>query len=404
MLCSMQRGSIYKKNGAWHLRYRVNEIGPDGLPRRREITKRIAPVDDDHRSKSDVRDIAEDLLAKENRGGLAEGSLRLGDFVDRYFLPFIKERKKASTYRFYEVTVDNHVRAALGELRLREVQTVHVQRMLDGIKLSHPSLQRIKTAASAVMSHAIRLGFIVGANPVHEAKPEGTRSEFEGYAYTWKEVQAMLEQLDEPSRTLVATAAFTGLRESELRGLMWEDYSGEELFIRRAVWRKNVGDVKTAESKSRVPVVAPLARLLDAHRKRDGKFKWMFSGPRGFSIDTHNLVARTIRPALGDSWQGWHAFRRGLMGILFDAGVDVEIAKTILRHSDSAVTRRHYLVLKSEREGKKAMKKLEKVLSVPSRKLSRKTSPSAPKRDRRTPSKPRISGVQHPAQTRVDVS
>lgn len=397
MLTGMQRGSIYKKNGAWHLRYRVNEIGPDGQPQRREITKRLASVDDDHRSKSDVRDIAEDLLAKEHRGGLAEGSLRFADFVDRYFLPSVKERKKASTYKFYRDTIDNHVRPALGELRLREVQTVHVQRMLDGIKLSHPSLQRIKTAASAVMSHALRLGFITGSNPVHEAKPEGTRSEFEGYAYTWKEVEAMLGKLEEPARTVVAVAAFTGIRESEIRGLQWEDYSGQELFIRRAVWRKNVGDTKTPESKSRVPVVTPLARLLDAHRKRDGKFKWIFSGPRGFALDTHNLVSRSIRPALGDKWQGWHAFRRGLMGILFDAGIDVEVAKTILRHSDSAVTRRHYLVLKSEREGKKAMQKLSRI-------LSRKKLPSAPKPSRPTPSKSAVYAGPRPAQEPVDVS
>jgi hypothetical protein len=37
----MQRGTIYQRHGAWHLRYRVYEIGPGGKPRRREITKRL---------------------------------------------------------------------------------------------------------------------------------------------------------------------------------------------------------------------------------------------------------------------------------------------------------------------------------------------------------------------------
>ncbi len=245
----MQRGHIYKRHGAWHLRYRVDEIGPDGQPRRREITKRLAAVDDDHRSKKDVEDEAERLLAQASRGGSAEGSLSVKDFVDRYFLPFVEARKKASTHKFYRDTLKNHVTPALGDLRLREVGTVHVQRMLDAINLSHPSLQRIKTAASAVMSHALRLGFVTGANPVHEAKPEGTRSEFEGHAYSWADVQWMLDKLNEPSRTIVAVAAFTGLRESEIRGLQWPDYSGEELFVRRAVWRKSVGDVKTQESE-----------------------------------------------------------------------------------------------------------------------------------------------------------
>jgi len=381
----MQRGSIYKKNGSWHVRFRVDEIGEDGLPRRREITKRLAPVDDNHRSKAHVRDYADREVAKANKGGSAEGSLQFKIFVENYYLPSllaaIKDHKKhASTHKFYRDTLALHVTPAIGHIRLRDLETVHVQRMLDGIVLSQNSLERIKSAASAVMSYAIRLGYIKGGNPVHDAKPDGTPSDFEAYSYSWNEVQEMLGLLDEPARTVVAVAAFTGIRESELRGLKWEDFTGNELFIRRGVWRRDVGLTKTKESKARVPVVAPLRKMLEAHRKLYGKFQWIFAGPRGFALDTHNLVARVIKPAVGDRWHGWQAFRRGLMGILFGAGIDVEIAKVILRHSDSAVTRRHYLVLKSQREARAAMKKLEKVLVVPSRKLSRKKKPSMPER------------------------
>jgi integrase len=370
----MQHGHVYKRHGSWHLRYRLDEIGPDGQPRRREVTKRLAAVDDNHRSKKDVEDEVQRLLAKAGRGGSAEGSLPLKDFIDRYFLPFVAARKKASTHKFYKDTLKNHITPALGGVKLRDVGTVHVQRMLDAIDLSHPSLQRIKTAASAVMSHALRLGFLTGANPVHEAKPEGRRSDFEGHAYTWADVQSMLADLEEPARTVVAVAAFTGLRESEIRGLQWVDYSGEELFVRRSVWRKAVGEVKTPESKSRVPVITPLRKLLDAHRRQNGKHEWMFAGPKGFALNLDNLTKRDIRPALGERFKGWHAFRRGLVGILFDAGVDVEVAKTILRHSDSSVTRRHYLVLKSQNEGREAMEKLEKVLTVRDKRGTGKTS------------------------------
>jgi len=110
----MQSGHIYKRHGSWHLRYRVDEIGPDGQPRRREITKRLAAVDDDHRSKKDVEDEAERLLAKAKKGGTAEGSLPVKDFVGRYYLPFILARRTASTHKFYRDTLKNHVTPALG--------------------------------------------------------------------------------------------------------------------------------------------------------------------------------------------------------------------------------------------------------------------------------------------------
>jgi intergrase/recombinase len=81
-------------------------------------------------------------------------------------------------------------------------------------------------------------------------------------------------------------------------------------------------------------------------------------------LNLDNLTKREIRPVLAERFKGWKPFRSGLVGILFDAGVDVEVAKVILRHSDSSVTRRHYLHLKSQKQGKAAMKKLERTLAL----------------------------------------
>jgi hypothetical protein len=46
----------------------------------------------------------------------------------------------------------------------------------------------------------------------------------------------------------------SGLRESEIHGLQWPDYTGEELFVRRAVQRTAINQTKTPESKAVVPV------------------------------------------------------------------------------------------------------------------------------------------------------
>ena len=124
------------------------------------------------------------------------------------------------------------------------------------------------------------------------------------------------------------------------------------------LWRNQTQD------KARVPVIAPLRKLLDEHRRQNGKHEWIFSGEKGFSLNLDNLAKRVIRPALGKRFRGWQPFRKGLVSILFDAGVDVEIAKTILRHSDSSVTRRFYLVLKSQQEGKAAMQRIEETLAL----------------------------------------
>ena len=58
-----------------------------------------------------------------------------------------------------------------------------------------------------------------------QAGADGTKKKFKGVAYTLNVIQDMLEKIPEPVRTVCATAAFTGLSASELRGLRWTDYN-----------------------------------------------------------------------------------------------------------------------------------------------------------------------------------
>jgi integrase len=379
----MQRGSLRRKSGAWHVRYRVTEVGADGQPCRRLVTKRVAPINDEYRSPRDVWPLADTVVAQETNGGMAEGSLSLSDFVTKFFLPFIKAKRSASTLRFYRDTIKRHVTPVIGELRLRELQTVHVQRLLDATDLSHGSLLRIKTSVSAVMSHARRLGFVIGANPAQGAKAEGRRTDFEGHAYSLDDLQHFLSKLEEPARTVIGLAAFTGLRESEIRGLRWDDYNGTELQVRRGVWRTYTNKTKTPESKAVVPVIKPLQKMLDAHRLRNGAHDWIFAGEKKhFALNLDNLARRSIIPSVGERWHGWHGWRRGLATILFDLGVDPEVASKILRHADSATTRRHYIVLESRKHGRAAMKKLESLVA--------QTWPSPKRKSSKSPRKQRL--------------
>ena len=99
------------------------------------------------------------------------------------------------------------------------------------------------------------------------------RAGSEGSAYSVEEISLMLKVLPEPAATIVATAAYTGLRLGELRGLVWEAYTppADEdslgcVFVTRSVWRSSIGEPKTQKSKAPVPVIPQLADRLAAHR------------------------------------------------------------------------------------------------------------------------------------------
>ena len=181
----------------------------------------------------------------------------------------------------------------------------------------------------------------------------------------------MLELLPEPARTIVLTAAFTGLRKSELRGLTWGSYSGEQLSVDRSVWNGTTSEPKTKRSRSPIPVVRSLAEALEAHRLRAGILAQatlpIFQAGNGKPLNLDNIVRRVIAPAIEKCvkcgkaesahpteghlfeldktlcWHGWHAFRRGLATNLHTLGVADKDIQAILRHSTIGLTQNVYI-------------------------------------------------------------
>ena len=104
--------------------------------------------------------------------------------------------------------------------------------MLDAIardnpKLSQNSLKHIKHFLTGIFTFAVQRG-LRDANPMRDvAIPKGASSKGT-HAYAPDEIVSMMEVLPEPARTVVAAAAFTGLRRSELRGLQWGDIDGNQ--------------------------------------------------------------------------------------------------------------------------------------------------------------------------------
>jgi integrase len=168
------------------------------------------------------------------------------------------------------------------------------------------------------------------------------------HAYPLEEITQMLNVLPEPAATIVAIAAFTGVRKGELRGLLWENYDGEQVLVSQSFWRGHRLDPKTKQSKAPVPVIAQLARRLDWYRQVSGSPAngLMFLGPVGKPINLDALAADVIVPVLtkaGVRWHGWHAYRRGLATNLHRLGVPDKIIQRILRHSNVAVTQSCYI-------------------------------------------------------------
>jgi integrase len=355
-----QIGYIMRHRGWWVLRYR-ERVGVGGKVKTIKRAKRLVLIDAEHKTKASVRDLARRELAPFNSNVVEPlGITKFGDFVDRIYLPFVKQQKRPSTYRGYSQMWSDYLKARCQAEWLREVKTHRVQSWLEAIarerELSKTTLRHVKNFLSGVFRHAAQQGYFDGANPVKLAEvPAFAPSGGETKPYSLEEIVGMLKVLSEPSATAVATAAFTGLRLGELRGLRWESYEPAQdpeslgwLNVTRSVWRNTVGDPKTAKSKAPVPVIPQLAQSLDNHRKRCGNpmAGSIFANSVGHPLDLNACYQREMKDVLkraGLAWHGWHGFRRGLASNLNRLGVDDSVIQRILRHSTVATTQNHYI-------------------------------------------------------------
>jgi integrase len=348
-----QRGYIFHQGTRWFVRYYDDVMQPDGTIRRQQVCKKLT-VDygGDYRTEKSVQPFIAEILAPLNSGLLnPQSTMLVSEFVEKIYLgEYVEKNLRAATRKQYRDIWENHLKARIGKPTLRDFRTVHGERMLAQIaaqaKLGRSSLRHCKAFLSGAFKQAKRLGILDGVNPMMDVSiPRAPKTAEDTYAYSLSEIKAMLAMLEEPARTVVLTAALTGLRKSELRGLTWGSFDGKELTVTRSVWNSSVSEPKTRRSRSPIPVVRQLSGALEAHRLRMGVLAQpglpIFQAGNGKPLNLDNLARRVIAP--NAKWHGWHAFRRGLATNLHALGVDDKTIQAILRHSNVGLTMNVYV-------------------------------------------------------------
>lgn len=345
-----QRGQIFQRHNAWHVRYRDAEG--------KQKSHRLADYCDRYRSKRDVRPLADEFLEPLNAGRQVNGPMTLQQYVETVYFPSIKEKLKPSTYNGYFNLYTKQIQPRIGGLRLSTFTTADGQRILYAIdneeELSHQSLLNINSLLSAFFTHARRSGTLQGQNPMDGTEiPKGRRTE-KTHRYTLAEVETITKATEGVTKCAVVVAAWCGLSLAELRGLKWEDidFDNERLNIVRTVWHKEVIDTKTEHRAAAVHLLPNVITELKKHRKANPSTQWVFEGPRVFPLDLATLGSKRIAPALegtGVEWHGFHAFRRGLATRLLNNGTDLPTVGRILRHTPgSIVTLKNYAEVQEE--------------------------------------------------------
>jgi len=344
----------------WVIYYWDDEFS-SGERRRKKKRHVLGPATMGEREADKVRD---EFLRPLNQGLVNIGSAtKFEDYVESVYKPVTLPTLAKTTRDRYLSVYKNYLQPAFGELCLRDITQLTVQRYVSGLadsKLSQESKDKVRDVLSSILGSAVRYGLLV-KNPAEGVRLPVPKSGRRTKPYvTQQQFSMLVDLIAEPYATMLYTAAFTGLRPSEVIALRRRNVHEDSITIDQRFCRGDWGAPKSAASNATVPVnravIERIWRLdgLTAEVKAGnavrripvvrskGPDDLVFQSPQtGGPMQDSNILVRHLKPAarkLGMGWVNWQVLRRSFATWLKINGADVKDAQALMRHSRASTT------------------------------------------------------------------
>jgi integrase len=223
-----------------------------------------------------------------------------------------------------------------------------VEQWLKKLDLAPKTKGHLQNLLRVIFNWAMRWELVeIGENPMKLVRVRGgSKRQKQPMVLTITQFQRLIEELDDPYRTMVILDLATGLRCSELFALKWRDVIWDDLLllVRLGIVDTIVSDVKTEYSRAGMPLDPLLAEvLLNWHRTTqfNKPDDWIFASP--FKAGTlpwqpWRMQQRHIGPAAvrcGIGHIGWHTFRHTFRSLLDETGESAAGTDAPCRHPNN---------------------------------------------------------------------
>lgn len=292
---------------------------------------------------------------------------------------------KQKTFDQYETILRTHIIPDIGDIRLADLKTMHIQRIINKMYdsgLSHRTIEVMKIVMHAALKQAQRNKLVsenVCENVVLPRKQP-------------KRIRVLNE--DEQTKLIAALkdnyigrgllfALYTGMRRGEVLALKWSDYDKNEktISITKALSRVRtynkdgnktmltVTTPKTDTSIRTVPLIDKAVELLAEHKRKQERYMELvgdyytdndliFSSSRGDYLDPGNFnrkLNKTVKK-IGIAQISPHALRHSFATRGLEAEVSLKAMQELLGHSSITVTGDIYTHILKEQKRKEISK------------------------------------------------
>ena len=352
---SYQEGSIVRTaraKGPDQWVYRWRETQPDGTVLRRS---KIVGDLTHYPSKADAKRLVENFRSELNAATPVEkiGCMTVAEAWGHFQANELRDPnvdRSPTTVRSYLDYFKARILPTWKDVALDDVKSVAVEKWLRSLALAPASKAKIRNHMSALFSHCIRHELYTKLNPIASVRQSAVR-QHDPDILTLDEIRSIINNIRQPAiQIMVATAAASALRRSEVRGLKWADLDLHACWfnLQRGYVSKDQTKMKTRASRKGVEMLPALAAALLVwrdHTPYNQDSDWVFASPFTNGKRPYwpeSALQDHIKPAATKAGitkrVTWHTFRHSLASFLGQQGEGVKTVQELLRHATSRIT------------------------------------------------------------------
>jgi integrase len=343
-----------RREPVWIARYRI--VRKDSAKVLGKAWTKRSRAPEGYLTRRQAEDALRNLLAAQSAAAKTSGGATFGSVADAYVRSLDARIRtgsfRASTLRTYHNIIERDLRPMWGDTPIAGISSGDVAAFHEGLverELAASTLNQTRAIVHGVFSLAVeRFGLEHDASVAFKrAKTRRATSERISF-YPPDEVMRLVAAAEgEQDSALFLTAAFTGLRASELRALRWRsiDFANSLIHVERGFTDEGGEDLPKSYRVRSVPMMPQVALALTKLRTREyftGDDELVFASAVGKVLD-YDRLARRYRAAqqrAGLRPLRFHDLRHSFatMAVRQFPITDVQ---TWMGHADIATTRKY---------------------------------------------------------------
>lgn len=309
------------------------------------------------KTQKEVREKMQAAAVSVNEGTYtAPQRLTVGQWADIWQRDYTGGLKPA-TMAVYRNNLNNHIKPALGAVRLVDLHPHAVQNFINGLAPLSPSTVRLAYKnLHTVLQKAVELEYIPRNPANHCVLPKVEQEEIK--PLDDGQIAALLAAAkDTKMEQFITVALFTGLRISELLGLTWDsvDFQRGALTVNKQLARRKAGSIFQSPKSGKPRMITPAPAVMTALKRQRARQAEMQLRAGPLWANPHGLVFtgeaggpmshsgadkrfRVLCAAAGLEGVRFHDLRHTYAVNAIRAGDDIKTVQSNMGHATAAFT------------------------------------------------------------------